>query len=249
MSDDLRIFRRDRVVGQALRASLVSGNTTRPIRIDQNMPDQTVTFIRTAYQLAVERQRIADARAERQHREAIQSNARSKQAGVNHQRIDIVVNSGRQSGRLTNHDGKFHGCDQCMNGANVTTVPSTICPPSEIPTAHGFGQPAISASSEQSVVSCLISATTVCGEASSISRSWHPVMICPIALTATAEICVALIFMPTKDRAFAITCNPVCGRPRRSVFSFLHETFRQFAGLAGRHRRLLNHAPHKSDRW
>jgi hypothetical protein len=56
-------------------------------------------------------------------------------------------------------------------------------------------------------------------------------MICPIALTATAEICVALIFMPTKDRAFAITCNPVCGRPRRSVFSFCTKPFGSLPAL------------------
>ena len=92
-----------------MRASLVSGNTTRPIRIDQNMPDQTVTFIRTAHQLAVDRQRIADACAERQYREATQSNAGPKHAGINDQRIDIVVNARRQSSSLANHSGELHG--------------------------------------------------------------------------------------------------------------------------------------------
>ena len=87
----------------------MSGNTTRPIRIDQNVPDQTVTFIRTVHQLAVDCQRIANARAERQHREAIQSNTGPKQASINDQRIDIVVNSRRQSSSLANHGGKFHG--------------------------------------------------------------------------------------------------------------------------------------------
>ncbi len=120
------------------------------------------------------------------------------------------------------------GCAQCRNGANVTVASLTMCPPSEMPTAHGFGHPDISASAAQSSVSCLMIAVTLSGALSSISRSWHPVTIRPSAFTATAEICVALIFMPTKVRARSTTRSPVCGRPRLSVFSFSTKSFGSF---------------------
>ena len=112
------------------------------------------------------------------------------------------------------------GFDQCRNGANVTIESSTMCPPNETPTAHGEGNPAIIASSAQSMVSCRITSTTDSGESSSSGRSWQPVTICPSAFTVTAVIWVVLIFMPTNVRALAMMRSPVCGRPRRSVFSF-----------------------------
>ena len=112
------------------------------------------------------------------------------------------------------------GFDQCRNGANVVTESSVICPPNETPTAHGAGRPDMTASSAQSMVSCLMTSTTDSGESSSSGRSWQPVTICPIAFTATAVIWVVLIFIPTNVRALATMRNPVCGRPRRSVFSF-----------------------------
>ena len=85
-------IRRDRVVGQALRASLYvrKHNAAHPDRPECARPN--CNFYPDSYQLAVERQRIADARAERQHREAIQSKRPVQTGkGVNHQRIDIVV--------------------------------------------------------------------------------------------------------------------------------------------------------------
>ena len=112
------------------------------------------------------------------------------------------------------------GFDQCRNGANVVTESSVICPPNETPIAHGAGRPDMTASSAQSMVSCRITSTTVSGESSSSGRSWQPVTICPSAFTVTAVIWVVLIFMPTNVRALAMMRSPVCGRPRRSVFSF-----------------------------
>ena len=113
------------------------------------------------------------------------------------------------------------GCDQCMNGANVTTESFTTWPPIEMPAAQGFGHPAIAASLEQSVISRLMICTTSSGEASSIACSWQPVMICPPAFTATAEASEAFNLMPTNVRAFVMMRSPVCGRPRRSPFSFV----------------------------
>ncbi len=53
------------------------------------------------------------------------------------------------------------GFDQCRNGANVTDASSMMCPPNETPTAHGEGNPAIIASSEQSMVNCFMTSITI----------------------------------------------------------------------------------------
>ena len=108
MSDHFRIFRCDRIVSQACRASLMSGNAARPVRIDKNVPDQSVAFIGIVDRLAVHGERVADADADRHHGETVQSDARAEHARVHRQRIDIVVNAGRQAGRLANHRRKFH---------------------------------------------------------------------------------------------------------------------------------------------
>ena len=107
-ADYLRIFRCDRIVSQARRASLMSGNAARSVRIDKNVPDQSVAFIGIVDRLAVHGERVAYADADRHHGETVQSDARAEQACVHRQRIDIVVNAGRQAGRLANHRRKFH---------------------------------------------------------------------------------------------------------------------------------------------
>ena len=86
-----------------MRASLVSGHTAWSVWIDQDMSDQAVAFVRAVRQIAVHRQRIADARAEGEHGETVQTNAGAEPARIHQQGIDIVVNAGRQARRLAHH--------------------------------------------------------------------------------------------------------------------------------------------------
>ena len=242
MSDDLRIFRRDRVVGQALRASLVSGNTTRPIRIDQNMPNQTVTFIRTAYQFAVERQRIADACAERQYREAIQSNAGPKHAGINDQRIDIVVNARRQSSSLANHSGELHGLrpvhERCeRHHGTVDNMPAKrdshsarFRPARHLRLVGTVGRQLFDQRDHGLRGSVFDFQIMTSGDdlPDCVDRNCRNMRRVDFHANERSRIRNHLQSGLRAAATFRIF--------------FLHETFRQFAGLAGRHRRLLNHA-------
>ena len=225
-----------------MRASLVSGNTTRPIRIDQNMPDQTVTFIRTAHQLTVDRQRIADACTERQHREAIQSNTGPKQAGINDQRIDIVVNSRRQSSSLANHGGKFHGLrpvqERCeRHHGTVDNMPAKrdshsarFRPARHLRLVGTVGRQLFDQRDHGLRGGVFDFQIMASGDD------------LPDCVDRNCRNMRRVDFHANKRSR--IRNHLQSGLRAAATFRifFLHETFRQFAGLAGRHRRLLYHA-------
>ena len=225
-----------------MRASLVSGNTTRSIRIDQNMPDQTVTFIRTAHQLTVDRQRIADACTERQHREAIQSNTGPKQAGINDQRIDIVVNACRQSGSLVNHSGKLHGLrpvhERCERHYGIVD---------DIPAQRDSHGARFRPSCHLRLVGT-VDRQLFDQRDHGLRRRVFDFQI--VASGDNLPDCVDRnrrnmrridFHADERSRVLDYSQSHLRAAATFRIF-FLNETFRQFTGLAGRHRRLLDHA-------
>ena len=110
---------------------------------------------------------------------------------------------------------------QCRNGANVTTVSSTIWPPTAMPMAVGVGRFVSARSAAHAATSSATVRARTSGDCSEIAWLCGRETMVLWALMATALARCALILTPTNVRASWRMRSAVCGRPRRSRVSAL----------------------------